>query len=129
MACTRTVRSTLQSDIGIHYLPAVVTSSHSSDEVMLIVGRLLREYSPKASQVVHEAGAYLWFHEATASNSPFPWIRCWSIAGLPLSASAFLFSLFIDAPGWSDTHEHNTLLNLLKSYALTMKPPLLLNKI
>ena len=127
MACTRTVRSTLQSNIGIHYLPAVVTSPHSSDEVMLIVGGIPREYSPKASQVAHEADAYLWFREATASNSPFPWIRCWSIAGL--LPSAFRSSLFIDAPGWSDTHEHNTLLNLLESYALTMKLPLLLNKI
>ena len=37
---------------------------------MMTVGRILRTYSPIASQVAHHVGAYLWFHEAIWSNSP-----------------------------------------------------------
>ena len=63
----------------------------------MTVGRILMAFSKRASQEINEAGAYLWFHEATASDSPFPWIGCWSIVGLP--PSAFRSSVFIDNVG------------------------------
>ena len=79
-------KSTLQSNIGIHYLGNCCQILAFFRQGYGDSRKHTKGIFPQSQPGVLWAGAYLWFHEATVSNSPVPWIGCQSIVELPPSA-------------------------------------------